>query len=45
MKTTKTDAAAGRRSTAGMWMGPYVEYLRHVIGEEGGARDDLLAFR
>ena len=45
MKTTKTDAAAGRERSAGMWMGPYVEYLRHVIGEEGGARDDLLAFR
>lgn len=44
MKTTKTDAAAGRERSAGMWMGSYPDYLRHLIGAEGGERDELLRF-
>ncbi|HSG91419.1 MAG TPA: NAD(P)/FAD-dependent oxidoreductase [Pseudomonadales bacterium] len=44
MKTTKTDAAAGRERSAGMWMGSYPDYLRHIIGGEGGTRDELLRF-
>ena len=44
MKTTKSDAAAGRERSAGMWMGSYEDYLRHLIGHEGGERDDLLVF-
>jgi len=44
MKTTKTDAAAGRERSAGMWMGPYTDYLRHLLGGEGGERDELLRF-
>lgn len=44
MKTTKTDAAAGRERSAGMWMGPYTDYLRHLLGGEGGERDELLHF-
>ncbi|MEE4361428.1 MAG: NAD(P)/FAD-dependent oxidoreductase [Pseudomonadales bacterium] len=44
MKTTKTDAAAGRERSSGMWMGSYPDYLRHLLGGEGGARDELLRF-
>jgi cation diffusion facilitator CzcD-associated flavoprotein CzcO len=45
MKTTKTDTAKGREKSSGMWMDTYAEYLQHVLGEKGGARTDLLAFR
>jgi len=44
MKTTKTDAAAGREASSGMWMGSYIDYLKHLLGEEGGSREDLFNF-
>jgi cation diffusion facilitator CzcD-associated flavoprotein CzcO len=44
MKTTKTDAAAGRERSTGMWMGSYIDYLKHLLGEEGGSQDELLNF-
>jgi cyclohexanone monooxygenase len=44
LKTTKTDAAAGRERSAGMWMATYEEYLQHVLGGKGGARDELLEY-
>lgn len=44
LKTTKTDAAAGRERSTGMWMETYDEYLRHVMGGKGGALEDLLGF-
>jgi cation diffusion facilitator CzcD-associated flavoprotein CzcO len=44
MKTTKSDAAAGRERSAGMWMGSYPDYLRHLLGAEGGERDELLVY-
>jgi hypothetical protein len=44
MKTTKTDVEAGRERSQGMWMGSYEEYLRHFLGDAGGAREDLLRF-
>jgi cation diffusion facilitator CzcD-associated flavoprotein CzcO len=44
MKTTKTDAAAGRERSAGMWMASYPEYLRHLLGGAAGTPDTLLAF-
>lgn len=45
MKTTKTDAAKGREKSSGMWMETYAEYLQHVLGEKGGSREKLLAFK
>ncbi len=45
LKTTKTDAAAGRERSEGMWMATYEEYLQHLIGGRGGARDELLEYR
>ncbi|MDC0013813.1 hypothetical protein OAD96_02320, partial [Pseudomonadales bacterium] len=44
MKTTKTDAKAGREVSAGMWMASYADYLQHVLGERGGSQDELLQF-
>ena len=44
MKTTKTDVAAGREQSVGMWMGPYEEYLQHLLGGRGGTQDELLRF-
>ncbi len=44
LKTTKTDAAAGRERSTGMWMDTYDEYLRHVLGGKGGALEELLQF-
>ncbi|XOV89413.1 MAG: flavin-containing monooxygenase [Pseudomonadota bacterium] len=44
MKTTKTDAAAGRERSSGMWMASYPDYLRHLLGNAGGTRESLLAF-
>ena len=44
MKTTKTDAAAGRERSAGMWMASYAEYLRHILGQQGGTQEELLEF-
>ena len=44
MKTTKTDAAAGRERSAGMWMNSYADYLKHLLGHEGGAPEELLRF-
>jgi cation diffusion facilitator CzcD-associated flavoprotein CzcO len=44
MKTTKTDAAAGRERSSGMWMASYPEYLRHVLGHQGGTQEELLSF-
>ncbi|HKI73808.1 MAG TPA: NAD(P)/FAD-dependent oxidoreductase [Pseudomonadales bacterium] len=45
MKTTKTDAAAGRERSSGMWMASYPDYLKQVLGNEGGTPEELLAFR
>ena len=44
MKTTKTDAAAGRERSAGMWMGTFPDYLKHLAGNESGAPEKLLRF-
>lgn len=44
MKTTKTDAAAGRERSSGMWMASYADYLKHVLGGEGGSTEELLSF-
>lgn len=44
LKTTKTDAAAGRERSTGMWMDTHDEYLRHVLGGKGGSRQELLNF-
>ena len=44
MKSTKTDAAADRELSCGMWMGSYIDYLKHLLGEEGGTQDELLNF-
>jgi cation diffusion facilitator CzcD-associated flavoprotein CzcO len=44
LKTTKTDAAAGRERSAGMWMESYAEYLQYVLGGKGGTQDELLDF-
>lgn len=44
LKTTKTDAAAGRERSTGMWMSSYPDYLRHLLGHQGGSPDELLAF-
>jgi len=44
LKTTKTDAAAGRERSTGMWMETYDEYLHHVLGGKGGAQDELLQY-
>ena len=44
MKTTKTDKAAGRERSSGMWMSSYPEYLRYLIGHEGGTQEELLKF-
>ena len=44
MKTTKTDAAKGRERSTGMWMASYADYLKHVLGGEGGSQEELLAF-
>ena len=43
-KTTKTDAAAGRERSGGMWMDNYQEYLDYFIREKGGKRSDLLEY-
>ena len=45
MKTTKTDAAAGRERSSGMWMASYVDYLKQVLGHEGGKPDELLTYQ
>ncbi len=45
MKTTKTDAAAGREKSSGMWMASYPDYLQHVLGGKGGTQDELLRFQ
>lgn len=44
MKSTKSDAAAGRELSAGMWMASYADYLKHVLGNEGGKPEELLNF-
>lgn len=44
LKTTKTDTAAGRERSTGMWMETYEEYLHHVLGGRDGAQDDLLRY-
>lgn len=44
LKTTKTDASAGRERSTGMWMETYEEYLHHVLGGRGGAQDELLRY-
>ena len=44
MKSTKTDAAKGRERSSGMWMGNYADYLKHVLGNEGGPKEKLLQF-
>ena len=45
MKTTKTDAAAGRERSSGMWMASYADYLKQVLGHEGGTPEELLTFK
>ena len=44
MKTTKTDAAAGRERSAGMYMNSYADYLKEILGGAGGTQDELLTF-
>jgi cation diffusion facilitator CzcD-associated flavoprotein CzcO len=44
LKTTKTDAAAGRERSTGMWMESYAEYLQYLLGGKGGTREELLEF-
>ncbi len=44
MKSTKTDAAAGRERSSAMWMASYPEYLRHLLGHQGGTPEELLEF-
>ncbi|MFT4563155.1 MAG: cation diffusion facilitator CzcD-associated flavoprotein CzcO [Gammaproteobacteria bacterium] len=44
LKTTKTDTAAGRERSSGMWMDTYEEYLHHVLGGKGGSLDELLEY-
>jgi cation diffusion facilitator CzcD-associated flavoprotein CzcO len=44
MKSTKTDVEKGRERSSGMWMNSYIDYLKHVLGHEGGKPDDLLQF-
>jgi cation diffusion facilitator CzcD-associated flavoprotein CzcO len=44
MKSTKTDAAAGRERSSGMWMASYIDYLKHLLGHEGGTQEELLSF-
>ena len=42
MKGTKDDEKAGREKSKAMWMESYESYLEHLIGEKGGARNELL---
>jgi cation diffusion facilitator CzcD-associated flavoprotein CzcO len=44
LKTTKTDSAAGRERSTGMWMDSYAEYLQYLLGGKGGTREQLLEF-
>jgi len=44
LKTTKTDAAAGRERSSGMWMNTHNEYLHHVLGGRGGTQEELLEY-
>ena len=45
LKTTKSATAAGRERSAGMYMHSYVDYLKQILGHEGGTPDELLSFR
>ena len=42
LKTTKSDQAAGRERSAGMFMHSYADYLQHILGHQGGTPDELL---
>lgn len=44
MKTTKSDEAAGRERGTGLWMESYPDYLKHLLGHEGGTPEELLMF-
>ncbi len=44
LKTTKTDIEKGRERSSGMWMSSYADYLKHVLGGEGGTQKELLNF-
>ena len=44
MKSTKTDQQAGRERSQGMWMESYEDYLKHLLGAEGGGTERLLTF-
>ena len=44
MKATKTDEKAGRERSQGMWMESYEDYLKHLLGAEGGGTEELLNF-
>jgi cation diffusion facilitator CzcD-associated flavoprotein CzcO len=44
MKSTKSDVAAGRERSQGMWMDTYESYLQHLLGAAGGEPDSLLRF-
>jgi len=42
MKSTKSDTAAGRQRSSAMWMASYPDYLRQLLGHEGGTQEELL---
>jgi len=42
MKTTKSDTAAGRERSNGMWMDTYLEYVAYLHGEKGPGRAGLV---
>ena len=42
--TVQSDEAAGRERSTGMWMGSFHDYLKHLLGGEGGSQDELLQF-
>jgi cation diffusion facilitator CzcD-associated flavoprotein CzcO len=44
LKTTKSDTAAGRERSSGMWMESYNDYLQYVLGGKGGTQDELLEY-
>ena len=44
IQSTKTDEKAGRQRSRLMWMESYETYLKHLIGEEEGARNEHLRF-
>ena len=45
LKMTKTDVAAGRERSQGMWMDTYEHYLQNLLGAKNGSQAELLVFR